>query len=218
MTSTRKRPGRRPTVLPSIAVLAALLAACAMTPPGVAGSSMRAFSISLSEVRSEDRPGPGAGSPSRLTFRSELSLFGHIVLRGTRVATYNDSLRLRSESPLAFTAFLSRDTLYAESPGGPNIAQAGDPTEYDTMLSCLFTGPALEVTYDKSMRIERTEHFKDSCQAASYQRFELPRSLGMFLLEAPRDEPWGMRSSMIADPEGNLIEVGSWNTGGEKAD
>jgi lactoylglutathione lyase len=29
----------------------------------------------------------------------------------------------------------------------------------------------------------------------------------------PRDEPWGMRSSMIADPEGNLIEIGSWNRG-----
>jgi len=32
----------------------------------------------------------------------------------------------------------------------------------------------------------------------------------------PRDEPWGMRSSMIADPEGNLIEIGSWNKGAEK--
>ena len=30
---------------------------------------------------------------------------------------------------------------------------------------------------------------------------------------APRDEPWGMRSSMIADPEGNIIEIGSWNRG-----
>lgn len=30
---------------------------------------------------------------------------------------------------------------------------------------------------------------------------------------APRDEPWKMRSAMIADPEGNLIEIGSdfWN-------
>jgi len=28
---------------------------------------------------------------------------------------------------------------------------------------------------------------------------------------APRDEPWGMHSSMIADPEGNIIEIGSWN-------
>lgn len=30
---------------------------------------------------------------------------------------------------------------------------------------------------------------------------------------APRDEPWGMHSSMIADPEGNMIEIGSWNRG-----
>lgn len=29
----------------------------------------------------------------------------------------------------------------------------------------------------------------------------------------PRDEPWGMRSSMVIDPEGNLIEIGSWNKG-----
>ncbi|MBN1638138.1 MAG: VOC family protein [Ignavibacteriales bacterium] len=26
---------------------------------------------------------------------------------------------------------------------------------------------------------------------------------------APRNEPWKMRSSMIADPEGNLVEIGS---------
>ncbi len=30
---------------------------------------------------------------------------------------------------------------------------------------------------------------------------------------APRNEPWGMRSSMVTDPEGNLIEIGSWNKG-----
>jgi uncharacterized glyoxalase superfamily protein PhnB len=30
---------------------------------------------------------------------------------------------------------------------------------------------------------------------------------------SPRDEPWGMRSSMVTDPEGNLIEIGSWNKG-----
>ena len=32
---------------------------------------------------------------------------------------------------------------------------------------------------------------------------------------APRNEPWGMRSSMIADPENNLIEIGSWGKGKE---
>ena len=26
---------------------------------------------------------------------------------------------------------------------------------------------------------------------------------------APRDEPWKMRSAMVTDPEGNLIEIGS---------
>jgi lactoylglutathione lyase len=26
---------------------------------------------------------------------------------------------------------------------------------------------------------------------------------------SPRNEPWNMRSAMIADPEGNLIEIGS---------
>jgi lactoylglutathione lyase len=30
---------------------------------------------------------------------------------------------------------------------------------------------------------------------------------------APRQEPWGMYSSMISDPEGNIIEIGSWNRG-----
>lgn len=29
----------------------------------------------------------------------------------------------------------------------------------------------------------------------------------------PRNESWGMRSSMVADPEGNLIEIGSWGKG-----
>ena len=38
-------------------------------------------------------------------------------------------------------------------------------------------------------------------------------SAGAQPIYAPRNEPWGMRSSMIADPEGNLIEIGSWNHG-----
>ncbi|HOQ98250.1 MAG TPA: VOC family protein [Anaerolineae bacterium] len=30
---------------------------------------------------------------------------------------------------------------------------------------------------------------------------------------APRTEPWGMRTSFVADPDGNLIEIGSWGKG-----
>lgn len=34
----------------------------------------------------------------------------------------------------------------------------------------------------------------------------------------PTTEPWGQRTCYIADPEGNLIEIGSWNKPFEKKD
>ena len=45
------------------------------------------------------------------------------------------------------------------------------------------------------------------------REFERVVAGGARPIYAPRDEPWGMRSSMVADPEGNLIEIGSWNRG-----
>ena len=35
---------------------------------------------------------------------------------------------------------------------------------------------------------------------------------------APVTEPWGQRTCYIADPEGNLIEIGSWNKPFEEKD
>ena len=35
---------------------------------------------------------------------------------------------------------------------------------------------------------------------------------------APETEPWGQRTCYIADPEGNLIEIGSWNRPYEEKD
>lgn len=43
------------------------------------------------------------------------------------------------------------------------------------------------------------------------REFERVVEAGARAVYVPRDEPWGMRSSMIADPEGNMIEIGSWN-------
>ena len=43
--------------------------------------------------------------------------------------------------------------------------------------------------------------------------FEKAVEAGAKAVTEPRDEPWGMRSSYVADPEGNLIEIGSWNKG-----
>jgi lactoylglutathione lyase len=45
------------------------------------------------------------------------------------------------------------------------------------------------------------------------REFERVVKAGARVVYAPRDEPWGMHSAMIADPEGNLIEIGSWNRG-----
>jgi catechol 2,3-dioxygenase-like lactoylglutathione lyase family enzyme len=39
--------------------------------------------------------------------------------------------------------------------------------------------------------------------------FERMRSLGAAVVYGPRDEPWKMRSAMVADPDGNLIEIAS---------
>lgn len=49
------------------------------------------------------------------------------------------------------------------------------------------------------------------------REFERVVSAGAQVIYAPRTEPWGMRSSMIADPEGNIIEIGSWNRGAKAA-
>lgn len=43
------------------------------------------------------------------------------------------------------------------------------------------------------------------------REFERIVKAGATPIYSPRDEPWGMRSSIITDPEGNIIEIGSWN-------
>jgi len=41
------------------------------------------------------------------------------------------------------------------------------------------------------------------------EMFETVVEKGGFVVYPPRDEPWNMRSAMITDPEGNLIELAS---------
>lgn len=41
--------------------------------------------------------------------------------------------------------------------------------------------------------------------------FENAVSKGASPILEPTTEPWGQRTCYIADPEGNLIEIGSWN-------
>ena len=41
---------------------------------------------------------------------------------------------------------------------------------------------------------------------------------GATALMEPTTEPWGQRPCFIADPEGNIIEIGSWNKPYEEKD
>jgi len=41
--------------------------------------------------------------------------------------------------------------------------------------------------------------------------YQMAVSKGASGVMAPTTEPWGQRTCYIADPEGNLIEIGSWN-------
>ena len=41
---------------------------------------------------------------------------------------------------------------------------------------------------------------------------------GAVSLMLPTTEPWGQRTCFIADPEGNIIEIGSWNRPYEEKD
>ena len=43
-------------------------------------------------------------------------------------------------------------------------------------------------------------------------------SKGAVSVLAPETEPWGQRTCYIADPEGNLIEIGSFNKPFEEKD
>jgi catechol 2,3-dioxygenase-like lactoylglutathione lyase family enzyme len=49
--------------------------------------------------------------------------------------------------------------------------------------------------------------------AALDAEFARVTAAGARALYPPRDEPWGMRSCYVLDPDGNLIELTSWNKG-----
>ncbi len=50
--------------------------------------------------------------------------------------------------------------------------------------------------------------------AALEEAFARITAAGARALYAPREEPWGMRSCYVLDPDGNMIELTSWNRGG----
>jgi len=57
-------------------------------------------------------------------------------------------------------------------------------------------------------------HFEIALSAENYgevdKEFERVVSMGATPVLSPETEPWGQRTCYVADPEGNLIEIGSF--------
>lgn len=65
--------------------------------------------------------------------------------------------------------------------------------------------PCINGTFELAVDLPRFEDVD--------KEFDRVVKLGATSILEPRNEPWGMRTSFISDPEGNLIEIGSWGKG-----
>ena len=65
-------------------------------------------------------------------------------------------------------------------------------------------------------------HFEIALYVDTFEEVDLEYekavSKGAVSVLVPTTEPWGQRTCYIADPEGNLIEIGSWNRPYEEKD
>lgn len=77
--------------------------------------------------------------------------------------------------------------------------------ERDTLPKLLGQTPSypdgINGTFELAINVGKPENVDET--------FKKLISNGATQIYEPRDEPWKMRSAMIADPEGNLIEIGS---------
>jgi hypothetical protein len=130
------------------------------------------------------------GEPTAETF---IGYYGSVQEGRTEsmrtITTFNDSIRFRSLAPDRYTALLSRDTIYAVSKDGRSFAQNKESGMYDSMLACLFSGPALRITLEDGGVIQDVFHIKENCPGGIYGRLNLPASVGIYLLEK-MSEPW----------------------------
>ncbi len=97
----------------------------------------------------------------------------------------------------------------------------------DTRNVCLMKDGTLFMLYGRrdfekmtSSRYEyvkgRNGHFELALYVDTFQEvdaaFERVTALGAEPVLPPTTEPWGQRTCYVADPEGNLVEIGSFNT------
>lgn len=76
--------------------------------------------------------------------------------------------------------------------------------DFEKMISKTFTYPKeLNGTLELSFSLPRFENVDEE-----YERLVKAGAKSVF---PPSDMPWGQRTSFISDPDGNLIEIGSFN-------
>jgi len=189
-------PSRTLRALAVGAGLAATLLGATLARSSSGGADMTRFSLSVRVMRNDDRPPNAFEVPAKAVSRSTIILYGRAQSgrhgRGIRLTTFNDSIRYYGEAPIRFTALLSPDTLFATSKhGAGEITQTNEQSTFESMLECLFSGPALYIRYGGKGRLDKTNHAKASCTSGLYQQLDIERSLGIFFLRrTPADNVW----------------------------
>lgn len=183
----------RPSTI--IAAITLLLAANSAT---TIEDHVQRFELTIRVKRTDMRKTDPTVEPATLTSESEMTLFGRVERphAGSRVTFYADSIRYESRKPSAFQTFMSADTMYYRSAQGGGAVDHRK-AEYDSMLSCVFKGAALQVALDETGAPQTTKHLNDRCQSGEYERINAPVTLCAFLIPTPagRDRWREMRPS-----------------------
>lgn len=189
--------------LPAIPALVALLTlACASskrdTPSAAQSSDVRKFELTMLVERTDSRKSLWSDESQAVTSKSEMTLFGRVELRQADylVTYYADSIRFDNREPFEFQTFMSADTMYYRASGGESRIDHRT-AEFQSMLSCVFEGPALRIERDESGAPGSTIHLNDDCNSGEYDRINAPVTLGAFLTRVPahRDR-WHERRSL----------------------
>lgn len=171
------------------AQLLLILTLFACTPPkgGVSNDASPAggpFVLTIAENRTDRRDTFATGESPAVTVESELTLSGRVdVSDAHRVLTfYADSIEFYSRQPFAFRTFMSADTMYYRSGGGTGVIDRKSTAEYDSMLSCLFRGPALQVFLSMPGAPDSTVHTNERCRSGEYSRINAPVTIHALLV------------------------------------
>jgi len=161
-------------------------------------AQLYSFSLTVNDYRQEEKAAFVDSDPLSIEFESELKLHGGIcetAVENKFVFTiYNDSLLYRSLQPLRFNTFMSGDTIHYASQEGPNFIDRSYSEAHDSMLACLFSGPAMKIerrTADPGLEITL---LKKDCRSGEYTRLDPAGAFGLFFVDVrPADLEKGHR-------------------------